>query len=148
LPPANASKAVGFLSTLGITDDRIPLVVDINPRKRDTFLPGTGQRIVSPDALVDYRPDAVILMNPVYRAEVQQALDARSLRPDLMTLWSQRAFRGTPTGESLVRGVRRRRRDRLEAVAAGGGVHHAADALELAEVEAENRRVSHAILLW
>jgi SAM-dependent methyltransferase len=82
----SGSKAVGFLSTLGITDDRIPLVVDINPRKRDTFLPGTGQRIVSPDALVDYRPDAVILMNPVYRAEVQQALDARSLRPDLMTL--------------------------------------------------------------
>jgi len=37
---------------------------------------------------------------------------------------------------------------RLERVVAGGHVHRAADALELAEVQAENRRVSHAILLW
>src|SRR5436309_8660050 len=32
-------------------------------------------------------------------------------------------------------------------MAAGGGVHHAANALELTQVQAENRRVSHAILL-
>jgi hypothetical protein len=82
----SGSKAVGVLSTLAIGDDRIPFVVDINPRKHDTFLAGTGQRIISPEALVDYRPDAVIVMNPVYRAEIGRELEARGMRPELMTL--------------------------------------------------------------
>src|SRR4051812_21316078 len=38
--------------------------------------------------------------------------------------------------------------DRLECVRLVRDVHHAADALELAQVQTENRRVSHAILLW
>jgi hypothetical protein len=82
----SGSKAVGFLSTLGVTDDRVPYVVDINPRKQDTFLPGTGQRIVGPDALRQYRPDVVIVMNPVYRDEIRNDLDARGLRPAILTL--------------------------------------------------------------
>jgi hypothetical protein len=82
----SGSKAVGFLSTLGVTDDRVQFVVDINPRKQGTFLAGTGQRIVSPDALVEYRPDVVIVMNSVYRDEIRRDLDVRGLRPLLLAL--------------------------------------------------------------
>lgn len=82
----SGSKAVGFLSTLGINDDRIPFVVDINPRKQGTFLPGTAQQIVGADALREYKPDVVIVMNPVYTEEIRKDLDARGLRPALLTL--------------------------------------------------------------
>jgi hypothetical protein len=82
----SGSKAVGFLSTLNVTDDRVPLVVDINPRKQGTFLPGTGQQIVGPGALREYRPDVVIVMNPVYREEIRRDLDGLGLRPEVMTL--------------------------------------------------------------
>ena len=73
----SGSKAVGFLSTLGCRDERVPFVVDINPRKQGTFLPGTGQQIVGPDAMIEYKPDVVIVMNPVYRDEIRRDLDAR-----------------------------------------------------------------------
>jgi SAM-dependent methyltransferase len=82
----SGSKAVGFLSTLQINDDRVPYVVDINPRKQNTFLPGTGQKIVGPDALQEYRPEVVIVMNPIYRDEIRRDLESRGLTPDVLTL--------------------------------------------------------------
>lgn len=73
------SKAVGFLTTLRISDDRLPYVVDINPRKQNTFLPGTGQKIVAPDPMTQYQPDVVIVMNSIYRDEIQRDLKARGV---------------------------------------------------------------------
>ncbi len=64
------AKAVGFLNMLELGDAELPVVVDINPHKQGTFLGGTGQRVIAPEALVEYRPDAIILMNPVYKAEI------------------------------------------------------------------------------
>jgi hypothetical protein len=45
---------------------------------------GTGQQIVAPDFLTDYRPDLVLVMNPVYRAEIQRDLESRGLSPELL----------------------------------------------------------------
>jgi hypothetical protein len=64
----------------------VPLVVDVNPRKQNTFLPGTAQRIVGPDALNGYKPDVVIVMNPIYSDEIRRDLESRGLRPEVMTL--------------------------------------------------------------
>ncbi|MEM7234433.1 MAG: class I SAM-dependent methyltransferase [Planctomycetota bacterium] len=69
----SGSKAVGYLTTLGI-EDEIRYVVDINPHKQGKFLPGTGQEIVSPEFLVDYQPHEVIVMNPVYLKEIGDSL--------------------------------------------------------------------------
>jgi len=78
------SKGVAFLTTLGIRDE-IDFAVDINPHKHGTYMAGTGQEIVAPEFLREYRPDVVIVMNPVYCDEIQQALDrmgcAAKLRP-------------------------------------------------------------------
>ncbi len=71
----SGSKAVGFLSTLDISDEQIPFVVDINPHKQNTYLPGTAQKIIPPQQLVDYQPELIIAMNPVYRNEIQADLD-------------------------------------------------------------------------
>ena len=81
----SGSKAVAFLKAV----DRhrlIEYVVDINPYRQSHFMPVTGQRIVSPDFLVEYRPDAVVVMNPIYSEEIQGDLAALGLRPRMHTL--------------------------------------------------------------
>lgn len=76
------SKGVAFLTTLGVGDE-IAAAVDINPNKSDTFMAGTGHRIVGPDALIEMQPDVVIVMNPIYTDEIRADLAARDLHPEL-----------------------------------------------------------------
>jgi hypothetical protein len=68
------SKGVAFLTTLDIRHE-IEYAVDINPHKHGTFMAGTGQQIVAPEFLKGYRPDIVIVMNPIYCNEIQRELD-------------------------------------------------------------------------
>jgi hypothetical protein len=79
------SKAVAFLTTLALSGE-IEYVVDINPLKHGTYLAGTGQQVVAPDFLLEYRPDLVIVMNPIYREEIQQDLDKMGVGTKLMAL--------------------------------------------------------------
>jgi hypothetical protein len=65
------SKAVAFLTS---TKNNIEYVVDIDPLKYDTYIAGTGQKIVSPLSLKKIRPDHIIIMNPVYETEIQKKL--------------------------------------------------------------------------
>jgi len=81
----SGSKAVAFLTTLGVHDE-IEHVVDINPYRVGKFLPSTGQRIVAPSFLREYRPDNVIIMNPVYRNEVEQELARQRCEPKVYTV--------------------------------------------------------------
>jgi hypothetical protein len=76
---------VAFLTTLGI-DREIEYVVDINPHRQGFFMPGTGQKIVSPSLLQTYRTDLVIIMNAVYRDEIQAELAGLGLSPEITTL--------------------------------------------------------------
>ena len=78
-----SSKGVSFLTSLGITDE-IELAIDINPHKRDTYIPGAGQRVTTPDALEDYQPDYVIVMNPIYNTEIANHLAKMGLKPALL----------------------------------------------------------------
>jgi SAM-dependent methyltransferase len=82
----SGSKAVGFLTTLGLSDDVVPCVVDINPHKQGTFLPTTGQVIVAPTYLQGYQPDVVIMMNPVYREEIGRSLRELGVYGELLSL--------------------------------------------------------------
>jgi SAM-dependent methyltransferase len=81
----SGSKGVAFLTTLGM-GGAIDYAVDINPHRRGYYMPGGGQRIVSPDDLKEIKPDYVVVMNPVYEGEVRALLDERGLTPDLATL--------------------------------------------------------------
>jgi hypothetical protein len=65
------SKGVTFLNLLQ-TEGQIEYVVDINPRKHWHYIAGTGQQIVPPEFLRQYRPDVVIVMNPIYQNEIQR----------------------------------------------------------------------------
>ncbi|MEM9748803.1 MAG: SAM-dependent methyltransferase, partial [Actinomycetota bacterium] len=79
------SKAVAFLTTLGVGDE-IAAAVDINPRKHGTYLGGTGHQVIGPDDLVDLQPDEVIVMNPIYTDEIAADLRSRSLEPVITPL--------------------------------------------------------------
>lgn len=81
-----SSKAVGFLSTLGLSHEQVPYVVDINPHKQGTYLPTSGSLIVGPQDLPNQPPDVVILMNPIYRQEITADLRSRGIAADVMTL--------------------------------------------------------------
>lgn len=77
------SKAVAFLTTLGAGEE-IDCAVDINPGKQDTYLAGTGHPVVAPARLKEAPPDRVIVMNPVYMAEIRRDLERLGLAPALV----------------------------------------------------------------
>jgi SAM-dependent methyltransferase len=80
----SGSKGVSFLTTLGGRPD-IEYVVDINPNKHGYFMARSGQEIVSPDFMTEYRPDVVVVMNPIYRDEIVADLERRNLSPEVVT---------------------------------------------------------------
>ncbi len=79
------SKGAAFLSAVDASEI-IDFVVDINPFRQQTFMAGTGQAIVAPIFLKEYRPDVVIVMNAIYRAEIVQDLNQLGLTPVVTTL--------------------------------------------------------------
>ena len=81
----SGSKCVAFLSTLCVRDE-IEYVVDINPHRHGKFLAGSGKKIWPPESLREYKPDTVIVMNPIYAEEIRRDLHRMGLSPELVTL--------------------------------------------------------------
>jgi hypothetical protein len=79
------AKGVAFLNLLGI-DDAIDRVVDINPRKRGRFIPGTGHLIEAPDVLRGGDTSSVLILNPAYKDEIRTHLHSLGLRADVLTV--------------------------------------------------------------
>ncbi len=80
----SGSKGVAFLTTMG-GGEGIDYVVDINGFRQGHFMAGTGQEIVSPEFLAEYKPDVVVIMNPMYRAEIEADLKRLHLDPEVLT---------------------------------------------------------------
>lgn len=78
------SKGVTFLATVPQAA-HLAAVVDVNPRKQGRYLPVSARRVVEPAELCAVRPDAVVLLNPVYRDEVARMLAGAGLRAELLT---------------------------------------------------------------
>ena len=77
------SKGVTFLNMLELGDE-ISCVVDINPHKQGKFIPVTGHELVSPEQLADIRPDHILLMNPLYAAEVGKSIEQLEINVNLI----------------------------------------------------------------
>jgi SAM-dependent methyltransferase len=80
----SGSKGVGFLTTLGLGDDQVRHVVDINPKKQGKFMASTGQRIVAPAELATIQPHVVIVMNPIYEQEIRAELHRQGVDAQLV----------------------------------------------------------------
>ena len=78
------SKGVTFLNVIK-QQQQIEYIVDINPHKKGKYIPGTGQQIVLPEFLINYKPDIVIVMNPIYESEICKMLENLNLFPELIT---------------------------------------------------------------
>lgn len=76
------SRTTTLANMVGL-DARLAAVVDINPHRRGSFVPGTGHPVVGPDDLPSLAPDLVVVMNPVYREEIRGMLATRGLSPVL-----------------------------------------------------------------
>ncbi|HVW83276.1 MAG TPA: class I SAM-dependent methyltransferase [Bryobacteraceae bacterium] len=63
----------------------IDCVIDLNPRKRDSFVPGTGQRVSDPEALKLIRPKVVVTLNPIYVPEIRERLSEMGIRATIVT---------------------------------------------------------------
>ena len=81
----SGSKGVAFLSTFK-KFNIINYVVDINPYRQGTYMAGTGQEIVGPEFLREYKPDVVIVMNSIYVEEIRHDLNAMGLNPEILAL--------------------------------------------------------------
>jgi SAM-dependent methyltransferase len=67
----SGGKGLNFLNALP-TAGIVKYVVDINPDRQGKYVPGPAQKIVAPEFLADYRPDTVVLTNPLYEREIRQ----------------------------------------------------------------------------
>ena len=54
--------------------DEIQYIVDINPQRHGKFISGAGKEIVAPEFLKQYKPDTVIVMNPIYCNEIKKMM--------------------------------------------------------------------------
>lgn len=81
----SGSKGVAYLTALGDAA-QIEYVVDINPHRQGKFMAGTGQEIVAPEFLENYRPDVAIAMNAIYKPEIQKDLDRMGLATTLLAV--------------------------------------------------------------
>jgi hypothetical protein len=81
----SGSKGVSFLTMLD-RDNSIEYVVDINPHRKGYYMSGTGQEIVAPDFLAEYKPDVVIVMNEIYCDEIARDLKKMDLTPEMIAL--------------------------------------------------------------
>jgi F0F1-type ATP synthase gamma subunit len=77
------SKGIMFLN---IVDQNhwIDSVVDINPQKHGMFVSGTGQKIISPDLLKNKKVDKVIIVNSIYKEEIQTMLKEYGLECEIL----------------------------------------------------------------
>jgi SAM-dependent methyltransferase len=79
------SKGVTFLNKMH-NYVSVEYVIDVNPRKWGKYISGTGHKIVAPTYLADHCPDIVVVMNPIYEAEIRTTLDELGIQrqPELL----------------------------------------------------------------
>jgi SAM-dependent methyltransferase len=70
-----AAKGNTLLNFCAVTREDIALVADLNPHKQGKLLPGTHIPVVSPQALMEDRPDYVLILPWNLEHEIRRQLD-------------------------------------------------------------------------
>ncbi|MBN1877086.1 MAG: methyltransferase domain-containing protein [Anaerolineae bacterium] len=81
-----ATKGVVFSYLIDPDDDLVDFCVDVNKTKQGCYVPVTGHRIESPDALCKASPKSlvVIVMNPAYLFEIKELCSNLNLKATFM----------------------------------------------------------------
>ena len=109
----SGSKGTAFLHALGPTAAEVDAVIDVNPHLSGKYVAGTGHPILAPATLGHDPADLVVVMNPVYAAEIRAELDRLSPGAALVALgtscrrdplsWRGRAGQLPVTGGRIAR---------------------------------------------
>jgi SAM-dependent methyltransferase len=83
------AKGATLVNLVDPSRTRVDCVVDINLNKQGKFIPGTAHPIVAPHDLKQRGIDIAVLMNPNYRAEIEEAVAAGSLDVELIDGWTE-----------------------------------------------------------
>lgn len=78
----SGSKCVSFFTTLGLTDE-VGAIIDINPHRHHRYIVGAVRPVREPEYLKEFRPDIVIVMNPIYKAEITDMITGMGLHPEI-----------------------------------------------------------------
>ena len=80
------SEATTFLNVLGLREE-IPYAVTLDRHKEGKYLSGTGQRIVVPEFLKEYRPAVVIVTGEAQQEEARLRLREMEVPAELVAAW-------------------------------------------------------------
>lgn len=58
------------VNRLGISTDEMPYVIDSDPRKQGSFIPGGGQEVISPEDAGKLSPSAVVVFSQLHKDEI------------------------------------------------------------------------------
>jgi hypothetical protein len=84
------AKGVTFCSLVDPNRERIAGVIDINPGKQEKYVPVTGHGVHAPSALLELRPELVIIMNPNYRAEISALLREMGIAANILVIGDEK----------------------------------------------------------
>ena len=79
-----SGKGTTLLNILDINHDKLAYVVDSNPRRHNTYVPGTGQLVVAPEFLKTLKPKYILMTNSSYENEIGEQLASFGLHPDFV----------------------------------------------------------------
>jgi SAM-dependent methyltransferase len=69
------AKATTFLSYCGIGPETIEFIVDSTPSKQGKYLPGARIQILHPDALVERKPDVILILPWNWQDEIHKKIE-------------------------------------------------------------------------
>ena len=67
-----AGRSIQFITHNSVPLESIEFAVDLDPRKQGKYLPVKGQKILSPEEAIRYKPELVIVLNSAYKEEVRK----------------------------------------------------------------------------
>jgi SAM-dependent methyltransferase len=76
-------RGINFLNLIRASQF-VPYIVDINPTRCGGFIPGSGQKVVAPEFLREYKPDLLLLTNPTYEQEVRNKVEEMGIRCEFL----------------------------------------------------------------
>ncbi|MDP3173259.1 MAG: class I SAM-dependent methyltransferase [Phenylobacterium sp.] len=79
-------KAAAFIHQFGADAERFPLVVDSDPEKAGSFVPGAGQEIVFRDVLKDRLIDVVIVPSQWRARDILAEMDREGIRAERLLI--------------------------------------------------------------
>jgi len=79
------ARAVTFFNLFDVKE-QISQIVDINKKRHGKYLPGSGQKIISPDEVVAINPELIIITNPTYAVEIKEHVHRLGIQPEFWVL--------------------------------------------------------------